>query len=168
MSDLASGCEHYTTEKTCLAVAENPKAQSNRQLHCLNDDKQSCCYICDSRRECTISCKYLGATDHANPTQPKIENPPLPTQSATANLPSETKAAPDTSAAYCTSCNVEMGAKKARLKLEADTPVPRHFGDYALPIEEALSVIVYLCPLCGRIEFRANRGAQVGSSTYSR
>jgi hypothetical protein len=52
-----------------------------------------------------------------------------------------------------------MGAKKSKLKLEGDNAAPKHFGDYTPQVEEALPVIVYLCPLCGKIEFRANRGA---------
>jgi len=147
LSDLTSGCEYHTAEKTCLAVIENPKAQINRQLHCLNDDKQSCCYICDSRRECPIRCKYLGEADNTNPTQPKTETLQPPAQTATFSQP-EIKAACGIPVAYCTSCNVEMDAKKAKLKLEG---VPS--------VEEVLLVIVYLCPLCGRIEFRANSGS---------
>lgn len=159
MSDLASSCEYFTAEKTCLAVSESPKAQSNRQLRCLNDDKQSCCYICDSRQECSISCKYLGAGDDANSAQPKIENPPPPICPAPTSQSSETKATASIPAVYCASCNIEMGAKKSKLKLEGDIAAPKHFGDYTPQVEEALPVIVYLCPLCGKIEFRANRGA---------
>lgn len=157
MSDLASSCEYYTHEKNCLNVSESPKAQANRQLRCLNDDKASCCYVCDSRKECVISCKFLGSTDgttqvRAEPASPKPAATPIATQK-----PDEptTKALPTN---YCTSCNVEMTPKKAKLTLENDQPSSKQFGDYTPQVEETLPVIVYLCPLCGKIEFKANRG----------
>jgi predicted RNA-binding Zn-ribbon protein involved in translation (DUF1610 family) len=57
---------------------------------------------------------------------------------------------------YCTSCNVEMTPRKAKLKLDpAEEAASKQFGDYTPQTEENLSVIVYLCPLCGRIEFRS-------------
>lgn len=154
MSDLANSCEYHTPEATCLAIAENPKAKANRQARCLNDEKKSCCYICDSRRECTISCKYLGSVGN----QPIQHDTPRPQQKPS---PETKAAAPANSTknypvAYCNSCNVEMSPKSAKLKLEdCETERPKQFGDYTPQPEEFMSVIVYLCPLCGKIEFRS-------------
>jgi hypothetical protein len=154
LSDIASSCEYHTPEATCLAVAENPKAQTNRQQRCLNDQKQSCCYTCNQRGECTISCKYLGATEN----QPKTQEAPKP-QPTTPT--SEPKAAPASTTknvpvAYCTSCNVEMSPKHAKLRIDSaeDSPL-KQFGEYIQQTEDNLPVIIYLCPLCGRIEFRS-------------
>jgi hypothetical protein len=158
LSDLASSCEYYTHEKTCLNVSESPKAQANRQLRCLNDDKQSCCYVCDSRRECVISCKFLGSTDNTPQVRAETETPKPATTPTSTNKTDEptTKALPTN---YCTSCNVEMTPKKAKLTLDNNQPASKQFGDYTPAAEETLPVIVYLCPLCGKIEFKANRGA---------
>jgi hypothetical protein len=155
LSDLASSCEYYTPEKTCLNVSENLKAQANRQLRCLNDDKQSCCYVCDSRRECVISCKFLGSSDGTTQVRAETETPKPTTIKKPEEEPT-TKAMPTN---YCTSCNVEMTPKKAKLTLDNNQPASKQFGDYTPAAEETLSVIVYLCPLCGKIEFKANRGA---------
>jgi hypothetical protein len=158
LSDLASSCEYHTIEKTCLAVSESPKAQANRQQRCLNDEKQSCCYICDSRQECAISCKFLGATNTTAPTPVEAPKPATtPIQQTHKNA--DTKEAKGIPTTYCTSCNVEMAPKKAKLRLdESDNVQSKQFGDYTPQDQEALSVIVYLCPLCGKIEFKANRG----------
>lgn len=155
MSDLANSCEYHTPEATCLAIAENPKAKANREARCLNDEKSCCCYVCDSRRECIISCKYLGSIEN-QPIQLESPKPqeikPIPKPKAAAPA-SSTKNFP---AVYCTSCNVEMSPKNAKLKLEdSETEHPKQLGDYTPRPEEVMPVIIYLCPLCGRIEFRS-------------
>ncbi len=161
MSDLASSCEYHTPEKTCLAISERPKAQANRQLHCLNDEKLCCCYICDSRSECTISCKYLGATDNA-PAQ-RVE---APKPAAEVNRRVDIKKSVETTSTgsvpvtYCASCNVEMSPKRTKLRIDADNTQPKQFGEYSAQNEETLAVIVYLCPCCGRIEFKADIGTK--------
>ncbi len=154
MSDLANSCEYYTPEATCLAIAENPKAKANRQARCLNDEKQCCCYVCDSRRECAISCNYLGSVEN----QPKTQD--LPGPQPVKPSPEPKTAAPASSAknhpvVYCASCNVEMSPRTAKLKLESDAERLKQFGDYTPQPEEVMSVIIYMCPLCGRIEFRS-------------
>jgi hypothetical protein len=159
LSDLASSCEYYTYEKTCLNVSESPKAQANRRLKCLNDDKQSCCYICDSRKECVISCKFLGSTNNTPQVRAETEAPKLTTTPTPINKPNDPIEAKTIPAGYCTSCNVEMTPKKAKLNLDVGQIASKQFGDYTPQAEETLSVIVYLCPLCGKIEFKTNRGA---------
>jgi hypothetical protein len=155
LSDIAKSCEYHTPEATCLAVVESSKAQANRQLRCLNDQKQRCCYICDSRRECTISCKYLGSTEN----QPKTQEAPKTQPETTTPEP---KTAPANSiknvpVAYCTSCNVEMSPRRAKLRLDQNEDTqPKQFGEFTQQTEDNLPVIVYVCPLCGRIEFRTD------------
>lgn len=157
MSDLASSCEYYTNEKTCLNVSESPKAQANRQLRCLNDDKTSCCYVCDSRRECVISCKFLGSTDNNTQVRAETEKPKTAATPTPINKPNEPtlKTMPTN---YCTSCNAEMTPKKAKLTLDNGQTISKQFGDYTPQAEETLPVTLYLCPLCGKIEFKTNRG----------
>jgi hypothetical protein len=161
LSDLASSCEYHTIEKTCIAVSESTKAQANRQLRCLNDEKQSCCYVCDSRSECAISCKFLGSIE--NTPKPQEAPNPQPESTITTTKPAPanpTSLSKDFPVAYCSSCNVEMSPKKTKLKFDdSDAAQSKQFGDYTPQTEDTLPVIVYLCPLCGKIEFRANRGA---------
>lgn len=157
MSDLASSCEYHTIEKTCLAVCESPKAQANRQQRCLNDEKTACCYICDSRQECAISCKFLGAVDNKSAPQAELQkpepqtpiNPPkAPTSEAPKTIPTN----------YCPSCNVEMTPKKAKLHIEGwDSDEMKQYGDNIPFTQDTLPVIVYLCPCCGKIEFKAHK-----------
>lgn len=156
MSDIATSCEYYTPEATCLAVAENPKAKANRQQKCLNEQKQSCCYTCIQSRECIISCKYLGTVENQpkpqETTKPQPETP-MPQQKTAQTTP--VIAPKNVPVAYCTSCNVEMTPKKAKLRLDPEDN--KQFGEYTPQTEDNLPVIVYLCPLCGRIEFRATK-----------
>ena len=41
-------------------VLESEKAKANRQARCQNDEKLTCCYLCQSKPECAMSCKFLG------------------------------------------------------------------------------------------------------------
>lgn len=154
MSDIATSCEYHTQEATCLAVAENPKAQTNRQQRCQNEQKNCCCYICIQRRECTISCKYLG-TDENKPKPQETPKPQPETPKPEPKTPPPANTAKNVPLAYCTSCNVEMAPKKAKLRLDPEDN--KQFGEYTPQTEDNLPVIVYLCPLCGRIEFRASK-----------
>lgn len=151
MSDIATSCEYHTPEATCLSVAENPKAQTNRQQKCRNEQKHSCCYTCIQRRECTISCKYLGTTE--NQPKPQETQKPQPETPKPQPKPAPVSTAKNVPVAYCTSCNVEMTPKKAKLRIDPEDN--KQFGEYTPQAEDNLPVIVYLCPLCGRIEFRA-------------
>jgi hypothetical protein len=151
LSDIATSCEYHTPEATCLAVAENQKAQTNRQQRCKNDQKYSCCYTCNQRHDCTISCKYLGTIEN-QPKPPETQKiqPDNPTSEPKSPIVSTAKYLP---VAYCTSCNVEMTPKKAKLRIHPEDN--KQFGEYTPQAEDNLPVIIYLCPLCGRIEFRA-------------
>jgi hypothetical protein len=158
LSDIASSCEYHTPEATCLAVAESSKAQANRQQKCVNDEKHSCCYTCSQRRECTISCKYLGTTENQPKPQPQETVKPQPETPKPETKTEPANIATNVPASYCTSCNVEMTPRKAKLKLDpAEEAQSKQFGDYTPQTEDNLPVIVYLCPLCGRVEFRAAR-----------
>jgi hypothetical protein len=70
-SDLANSCEYLTLEKTCFAVSDSEKAKATRELRCQNSEKKTCCYLCHSRRECAISCKYLGSTKQTVSFEPE-------------------------------------------------------------------------------------------------
>jgi hypothetical protein len=54
------------------------------------------------------------------------------------------------SVALCSLCNVEMSQARTQFKIDGwKGPQPKLSG-------EALSVNVYLCPVCGKIEFKAD------------
>ncbi len=153
MSDLASCCEYLTIEKLCSAISESEKAKANRQLKCRNNQKNTCCYLCPSRQECAISCKFLGNTgnesspDKAEKTEDKSSFNTDKTEA------SQTEKA---SVTCCSSCNVEMSQTKTKFKINGWSELhPNPSGNSSG--EEFLPATVYLCPQCGKIEFKADR-----------
>lgn len=157
MSDLANSCEYITYEKTCTAIIDSQKAKTNRELRCLNDEKQSCCYICDSRPQCPISCKYLGNTQNAPAQKTEGPKPQTPIITASNNKPAEANITRKVPVTYCSSCNVEMSPKRTKLRIDDwDNKQQQEYGDYVSKNQEFLPVIAYLCPCCGRIEFKAD------------
>lgn len=151
MSDLANSCEYLTIEKLCSAVLESEKAKANRQLRCQNEETMSCCYVCYSRRECAVSCKFLGNTENQRSTF-ESEKAVAPN---TINLDTEPEVAqtPKAQAVCCSLCGVEMSQGKTKFKIEGwqGPPLNGDLGKFG----EELPVTVYLCPICGKIEFKA-------------
>jgi hypothetical protein len=159
LSDLANSCEYLTIEKLCSAVSDGEKAKASRQVRCQNDEKMTCCYLCLSRRECAIKCKFLGNIEN--------ESSPLEAEKteaeSTFNNDKKTevyqmKNAPDT---CCSLCNVEMSQTRTKFRIDGWEGLhPKLTGDDSGKLgEELLPVIVYLCPQCGKIEFRADEEA---------
>lgn len=146
LSDLATTCESNTIEKAHLSVSENQKAQANRQQF-LTDKKQSCCYIFDSRLEYAISCKYLGSEDGKPTTQIKIQKIEPHTTTNYVQTP-EVDPPKLSITTFCTTCNVEMIAKKEKIAID---------GKDGAKTTEGLPVTIYECPYCGRIDFRASK-----------
>jgi hypothetical protein len=146
LSDLANCCENLTIEKLCIAVSDSPKALANRQLRCQSDEKTSCCYLCLSRPQCVISCKYLGTiqTDPKNLEVEKVED--AKTVSAETNGLNQTQ----TDAPYCSLCNIEMSQTRTILKIDGwKGPNPKLS-------DKELSLTVCLCPICGKVEFKSD------------
>jgi len=153
LSDLANCCEYLTIEKLCSAISESEKAKANRQLRCRNDEKMTCCYLCLSSRECAISCKYLGK----NENESALVDAEKTNAESTFDDDKETEVnqTKNSTVACCSSCNVEMSQTKTKFRIDGWKGLhPKLPGDDAG--EEFLSAIVYLCPQCGKIEFRAN------------
>lgn len=156
MSDLANSCEYLTIEKSCLAVSESEKAKANRQLRCQNDEKNACCYLCLSRRECVISCKYLGRFEsESSPIEVSKTEAESTFSDDKKTEVYETQNAP---VACCSLCNVEMSQTKTKFRIDGwKGPHPKLSGDDLRELGEELPVIVYACPQCGRLEFRADK-----------
>jgi hypothetical protein len=153
LSDLANSCEYLTIDKLCSAVSENEKAKANRQVRCQNEEKMSCCYLCLSRRECAFSCKFLGNIGNEAPSVEVEKNEPKSTVAPDQEIEAfQTQSSP---VAFCALCNVEMGQTKTQFKIDGWTgPHPKLSGDASG--DDFLPVTVYLCPQCGKIEFKAN------------
>jgi hypothetical protein len=151
--DLANSCEYFTTEKICNAIAENEKAQTNRKAKCENTDTTSCCYLCPSRPRCTISCNYLGNPD-ATHVSVRSEDALIE------NIINEAKELQETKIInnqgnqdkYCPVCNVEMSETKTELRVDKWKGLKP-----TMPSADILPILVYLCPQCGKIEFKADR-----------
>lgn len=142
LSDLANSCEYLTVDKSCLAVLENQKAKSNRNIRCQNEDKSTCCYLCMHRQGCVISCNYLGQTSEAS--QSETSEKMLEADSTTKTEVDET----DAQIVYCPLCNAEMSQAKTKFEIE------NWRGTNPALNGEMLPVLVYLCPKCGKIELR--------------
>lgn len=156
MSDLAVCCEYLTIEKLCSAVSDSEKAKAARQVRCKNDEKMTCCYICLSRRECAINCRFLGNIEHESSP---IEAEKTEAESTFINDKKtevdQTENAPVT---CCSLCKVEMSQSRTKFRINGWEGLhPKLTDDDSGKLgEELLPVIVYLCPKCGKIEFRAD------------
>jgi hypothetical protein len=132
-----------------MAFSDNPKAQANRQLKCQNDQKNTCCYLCTFRSQCTISCKYLGQT--GTYTGPKTVAEPENEPTETKTLEAGTNQFENVPVSFCFSCNVEMAWTKTQLNIDS-----WHGPKPALASEKMLPITVYVCPKCGKTEFKAD------------
>ncbi len=148
MSDLANCCEYLTVDKLCEAVSKNQKAVSNRQSRCVNDERMACCYLCGSRRECAISCKYLGSIENvSSPTQAPATNTEAECNPSRDNpTPEQAKVNP----VFCPVCNAEMAETQTNLSINGWKSANQSAPADVLP------VAVYLCSKCGKIELKAN------------
>jgi hypothetical protein len=106
--------------------------------------------------DCATPCRFLGnignepqridsekiKTDDAFISEEKLENEK--TESATVTC--------------CTLCNVEMSQTRTKLRISGWEGSNQKLADDNSEKlgEEFLPVIVYLCPKCGKIEFRAD------------
>jgi hypothetical protein len=156
LPDLVSSCEYLTSEKLCLAVSENEKAKSSRQVRCKNSEKLTCCYLCMFVLDCTTPCQFLGTTE--NEPQPiEAEKIQITNTVLSDKKPEEDKTenAPIT---CCSSCNVEMSQTRTKLKIDGWERSNQKFADNnsARFGEETLPIIVYLCPKCGKIDLKAD------------
>jgi hypothetical protein len=152
LSDLANSCEYLTIDKLCSAVSESEKAKANRNIRCQNEEKASCCYICEIRRDCLIKCKFLGNTENDfRPTENEKATDEV-TRTETKTQTSTSKETPF----FCSSCSGEMSQAKTQFKVNNWKGLNPQLASEGLDKSEMLSAIVYLCPQCGKIEFKAD------------
>jgi hypothetical protein len=149
LSDLAYSCEFLSAEKTCDLLTENVKAKANREVRCENEEKTSCCYLCLTRMQCGICCKYLG---NLNSAYVPVEPEKAPTERSIEES-KELKEAQigNSQLQYCLDCNVELSQAKTELR------VKKWKGQKPTMLNaDMLPIIVYLCPICGKIQFKAD------------
>ena len=53
---------NFLQNRHCLAVKENEEGRVTRETSCKNSLKDFCCYLCDGRESCDVSCDYLRDT----------------------------------------------------------------------------------------------------------
>jgi hypothetical protein len=156
MSDLANSCEYLTSEKLCLAASESEKARSSRQVRCKNSEKMTCCYLCMFVLDCATPCRFLGNTENG-PPQKETEKTQIDITFNGDKKPEKDKTE-NTPSTYCSSCNVKMSQTRTKFRIYGweGTKQKSADNDSARLVEEILPLIVYLCPKCGKIDFKAD------------
>ena len=156
MSDLTNSCEYLTSEKLCLAVSESEKAKIARQTRCRNDEKETCCYLCMFVMDCPAPCRFLGNAGN-EPRQIDSENTQI-NEPFISKEKLEAERTENAAPTYCNMCNIEMSHTRTKLKISGwETPNQKAGDDGTKKLDqEFLPVIVYLCPKCNKVEFRAD------------
>jgi len=154
MSDLTNSCEYLTSEKLCLAVSGSEKAKIARQNRCRNDEKETCCYLCMFVMDCATPCRFLGSYGNAShqnePEKIKVDN-------SVENDAKLEEKLERTQAAFCFLCNVEMMQTRTTLRISGwENPNQKTAGDVSEKLDEDFKMIIYLCPQCGKVEFKAD------------
>ena len=156
MSNLANSCEYLTSEKLCLAASESEKSRANRQVRCKNDEKMTCCYLCMFVLDCANPCRFLGGYEN-EPQQVNAEKTKI-NSSLISEEKTEVNKTENASVTCCSLCNVEMSKTRTSLKIDGwEEPNQKLGNGNSLRFgAEVLPVILYLCPKCGKIDFRAD------------
>ncbi len=156
LSDIANCCEYLTSEKLCLAVTDSERAKASRQVRCKNEEKMSCCYHCLFVLDCATPCRFLGNTENiSSPIEvEKIDvegtviddNKTKEDQTKNAIVP------------CCSLCNVEMSQTRTEFRIDGLERMDQKSADNnSVKLgKEALPVIVYFCPKCGKIDLKVN------------
>lgn len=64
-------CEYLVNNRLCGALSEDEEGKNVRDESCTNELKNFCCYLCNLRYSCEISCNYLDKV--TSPTIPAFE-----------------------------------------------------------------------------------------------
>jgi hypothetical protein len=153
LSDLANSCEYLTIDMLCSTVSESEKAKANRQSRCQNEEKLACCYICQSRPQCEVRCRYLGNVENS---YSRIESKSVESLEKIKNGKALDEDPLKNSPVTCVVCNMTMSKTNTNLKINRwDGTPPKLDGGVSGKLGQELPLIVYLCPQCGKIEFRA-------------
>jgi hypothetical protein len=104
--------------------------------------------------DCATPCQFLGnvGTDSSQIIAEKTKTE----SKSVSNEKTEVDEGKNDSVAFCTLCNLEMSKAKTKFRIDGWEGTQRkNATDKPGRLEEVLPVIVYVCPKCGKIEFRA-------------
>ena len=157
MSDLANSCEYLTSEKLCLAVSESERAKASRQVRCKNNEKMTCCYLCMFVLDCATPCHFLGNNEH-DPQRVDHEKTHISDTAIIEQKPEEEAKTKNASITCCSLCDVEMLQTRTKFTIDGwkRSPHKSMDDDEGKLGETFLPVIVYMCPKCGKIDFRVD------------
>ena len=98
-----------------------------------------------------MKCKFLGNTENDFRSTETEKTKDEDTRTETKTQTSTSKEAP----MFCSSCNGEMSQGKTQFKVNNWKGLNSKIAGEGLDKSEMLSAVVYLCPQCGKIEFKA-------------
>jgi hypothetical protein len=106
--------------------------------------------------DCSNPCRFLGGYEN-EPKQVEAEKIKI-NSSVISEEKTEVNKTEDASVSFCSLCNVEMSQAKTQFKINGWEESNQNLDDDNSGRFEAevLPVIVYLCPKCGKIDFRAD------------
>jgi predicted RNA-binding Zn-ribbon protein involved in translation (DUF1610 family) len=106
--------------------------------------------------DCGTPCRFLGNTENG-PPQKETEKTQIDITFNGDKKPEEEKTE-NTLINYCSSCNVKMSQTRTEFRIDGweGTKQKSVDNDSTRLGEETLPVIVYLCPKCGKIDFKAD------------
>lgn len=72
MTESTIKCEYLIDNKRCQAIQDNEKGKSVRNRSCRNKLKDACCYACDSKEECEVSCGLFDSKEKLSERDKKV------------------------------------------------------------------------------------------------
>jgi len=61
-------CEYLVDNQLCRSIVEDEEGRAAREKVCSQIVKNMCCYLCERRESCEISCNYLDKSDASQST----------------------------------------------------------------------------------------------------
>ena len=106
--------------------------------------------------DCPNPCQFLGNTENESQTviAEKTENESTPVR----NEKTQAEQNKNSTTAFCTLCNMEMLQTKTKFRIDGWEGTQQRPDDGSKILGgEVLNAIVFLCPECGKIEFKADK-----------
>ena len=101
--------------------------------------------------DCATPCKFLGNSENESQLVDAEKTPVNNTFISEKTEENNTRKAPAT---CCAVCNAEMSQTSTKFRIDGWKGTDQKLADD--DSGEVLAVIVYLCPICGKIDFRAD------------
>lgn len=76
MTSSTINCGYLLDDKRCQAIQESEEGKSVRNKSCRNTLKDACCYSCDSKKICDVSCGLLDKENLAEQDRKVLETIP--------------------------------------------------------------------------------------------